>query len=35
MQTYQVYLNIYVFIAGNCCLEVIGVGAYHTGVEIG
>ena len=35
MKTYKVYLNIYDFMGGNGCLEAIGVGAYHTGVEIG
>lgn len=35
MKTYKVYLNIYDFMGGNRCLEALGVGAFHTGVEIG
>ncbi len=35
MITYKVYLNIYDFMGGNGCLEAIGLGAYHTGIEIG
>lgn len=35
MKTYKVYLNIYDFMGGNGCLEAIGLGAFHTGVEIG
>ena len=34
MKTYKVYLNIYDYMRGNGCLESIGVGAFHTGVEI-
>jgi hypothetical protein len=35
MKTYKVYLNIYDFLSLNRCLEPIGLGAYHTGIEIG
>ena len=35
MKTYKVYLNIYDFMSCNGCLETIGVGAFHTGVEVG
>ena len=35
MKTYKLYLNIYDFMAINRCLEAIGMGAFHTGIEIG
>lgn len=35
MKTYKIYLNIYDFMGANGCLEAIGLGAYHTGIEIG
>ena len=31
---YPVYLNIYDFTTCNGCLEPLGLGAYHTGLEI-
>ena len=35
MQSYKVYLNVYDFMRVGRCLEAIGMGAYHTGVEVG
>ena len=35
MKTFKIYLNIYDFLTFNKCLEGIGLGAFHTGVEIG
>lgn len=35
MKTYKVYLNIYDFMGCNGCLEAVGLGAFHTGVEVG
>ena len=34
MKTHKIYLNVYNFMSGNTCLEAIGLGAYHTGIEI-
>lgn len=29
-----VYLNIYDFTTLNCCLKIIGLPGYHSGIEI-
>ncbi len=34
MKTVKVYLNVYDFTDCNSCLSLIGLGAYHTGIEI-
>ena len=34
MRVYKVYLNVYNFTSCNCCLGPIGLGGYHTGIEI-
>lgn len=33
-QTYEVYVNIYDFTSANKVLGCLGLGAYHTGVEL-
>jgi len=33
-QTYEVYVNIYDFTSANKVLDCLGLGAYHTGVEL-
>ncbi len=34
MHTYKVYLNIYDFTSANKYVSCMGLGGYHTGVEI-
>lgn len=34
MRLIKVYLNVYDFMCGNGCLEAIGMGAYHSAIEI-
>jgi hypothetical protein len=34
MKTFKVYLNVYDFTSCNSCLSCLGVGGYHTGIEI-
>lgn len=34
MKTYKVYLNIYDFTTANNYISCLGLGGYHTGVEI-
>lgn len=31
---FEVYLNVYDFTSANCVLQCLGIGAYHTGVEL-
>jgi hypothetical protein len=35
MITYKVFLNVYDFLSFNGCLGAFGLGAYHTGIQIG
>lgn len=34
MKSLKLYLNVYNFTSANGCLDVIGMGGYHTGIEI-
>jgi hypothetical protein len=34
MKSFKVYLNVYDFTSCNCCLSCLGLGGYHTGIEI-
>lgn len=34
MRTYKVYLNVYDFTPANKYVSCVGLGGYHTGVEI-
>lgn len=34
MKSYKVYLNVYDFTSCNSCLSIVGLGGYHTGIEI-
>jgi hypothetical protein len=34
MRLLKVYLNVYDFLSINGCLAAIGLGGYHTGIEI-
>ena len=34
MKTLKIYLNIYDFTQANSYLSQLGIGGYHTGVEI-
>lgn len=34
MKSLKVYLNVYNFTSANSCLDLIGLGGYHTGIEI-
>ena len=34
MRTYKIYLNVYDFTSANKYVSCIGLGGYHTGVEI-
>jgi hypothetical protein len=29
-----VYLNVYDFTTINSCLDIFGIGGYHTGIEL-